>query len=299
MSVVLTDYAPPPLDPSSCLFAVRSDVTWITIKSAGPWTGRATVEYEVEPNDSPDSRQGTILVQIFPNFTDYLTRATLTITQAGEPEEPPQLQTQPERLTFQAVQGGPATISSLLVTNTGGGREPFRVAATTLSGGPWLSIAPLNGEASVASAVPLVVRADPAGLAAGLFFGEIATTSETTNETLVTPVVLLVSARQRMLRLSQTGLTFTAVSGVGPVPTQSFRVLNDGLGLLSWTTTMTTLAGGEWLSVTPSSGSSDAFSSPSVEVRVDPSGRDKESTTDWWKWLLPRRRVRLSLSRWC
>ena len=83
---------------------------------------------------------------------------------------------------------------------------------------------------------------------------------------------MAISRRQQLLRLSQTGATFIAVSGAGPVAPQSFRVLNDGLGLLQWSITPSTLSGGPWLSAEPAAGMTNAASSSSVEIRVDPTG---------------------------
>jgi len=78
--------------------------------------------------------------------------------------------------------------------------------------------------------------------------------------------------------LSQSGLTFVAsAAGIGspagaPAP-QSFTIVNGGQGTLNWGVTASTASGGNWLSVTPASGSSPAGGAgPPVQVSANPSG---------------------------
>ena len=87
-------------------------------------------------------------------------------------------------------------------------------------------------------------------------------------------VVRAIGSAQELL-LSQSGLTFSAVAAGGSVPPQSFRVLNVGVGAMNWTASTDTFSGGPaWLSVAPSSGSSNAGSQqpPAVTVSVSPAG---------------------------
>ena len=86
---------------------------------------------------------------------------------------------------------------------------------------------------------------------------------------------MTVAAGTETILLSQTGLTFAAVVGGGAPPSQNFGVLNIGQGVMNWSAASTTLSGGPgWLTVTPSSGSTDASSLtiPFVEVAVNASG---------------------------
>ena len=106
----------------------------------------------------------------------------------------------------------------------------------------------------------------------GTYFGEIRISSPVVEQIVTVPVTMAISRRQQLLRLSQTGATFIALSGTGPVAPQSFRVLNDGLGLLNWNIIPTTLSGGPWLAAEPAAGMTNAASSSSVEIRVDPTG---------------------------
>ena len=67
--------------------------------------------------------------------------------------------------------------------------------------------------------------------------------------------------------LSPAGLTFRSVVGGGAPPPRSFRILNAGTGLLPWSVTASTVSGGNWLDVSPASGSSDA-DRPALAVEV-------------------------------
>ena len=86
---------------------------------------------------------------------------------------------------------------------------------------------------------------------------------------------MTVSAAQQIIRLQQSGLTFTAVEGGGVTPAQSFGVQNVGQGVMSWSASTSVLSGGSsWLAAIPACGSSNASlpDAPSVEVSVDPTG---------------------------
>jgi uncharacterized protein (TIGR03437 family) len=73
--------------------------------------------------------------------------------------------------------------------------------------------------------------------------------------------------------LSEKGITFGAVLAGGTPAPQSFTIVNGGQGPLNWSVTSTTASGGNWLSVTPTSGTSAAGAAgPPVQVSVNPAG---------------------------
>jgi uncharacterized protein (TIGR03437 family) len=81
-----------------------------------------------------------------------------------------------------------------------------------------------------------------------------------------------VSAVQQTILLSQTGFIFAAVANGGVVPPQNFSILNSGTGSMDWSLSSTTVTGGNWLSITPNSGTTDASSLtvPLITVSVNP-----------------------------
>ena len=177
-------------------------------------------------------------------------------------------------LSFSLVQGGPPKTQGLLVSSPVEGRLSFDVQISAQGVAPesLLSVSPVNGQLvgplAEGLGVTLAVTA-LTGSPPGTYSAEIDISNTDSGESVVVPVAVAISARQQLLRLSQTGVTFTGVQGGGVLPRQSFRILNDGLGALNWDTSISTLSGGGWLSATPMSGTSDAVLSPMVELTVD------------------------------
>ena len=198
--------------------------------------------------------------------TEFLTRIEL------DPNVEPQLGAQPNRLTFSFVQVSPAATKKLSVLNDGGGSLGFQVETVTQSGGPWLMVSPTAGETTAAQPGMLNVTADPASLAPGTYFGKIQIVSPSAQQSRTVPVAMAISGRSQLLRLSQTGLTFTGVAGGGAVPVQNLRVFNDGLGVMAWGIGSEIVSGGDWLTVTPQTGASEPSIPGPVDVAVSTQG---------------------------
>jgi uncharacterized protein (TIGR03437 family) len=90
-------------------------------------------------------------------------------------------------------------------------------------------------------------------MAPGTYSGNVSVSGASQTQTL--PVTFTITATRRVILLSQAGLSFVAVAGGGnPLP-QSFGILNIGQGSMDWTLKANTTSGGNWLSVSNSSGS--------------------------------------------
>jgi uncharacterized protein (TIGR03437 family) len=77
-----------------------------------------------------------------------------------------------------ATAGSTATTQTFTLTNTGQGTLNWAAAATTTSGGAWLSVSPANGSVLAGpNGTTVTVTAKPAGLAAGDYYGQIQITS--------------------------------------------------------------------------------------------------------------------------
>ena len=179
----------------------------------------------------------------------------------------------PGAVSFTAAQGATSPLqSSLVATNRTSQSRSVSVASTTFSGGSWLST---SGGVSVPafSTAAIGLTANPSGLPAGVYVGQITTTSTPGGETTNISVLLTIRGAQQSINLSQTGLTFRTVAGVGTAPAQSFAVFNSGAGSLDWAANTSTLSGGSaWLSVSPATGSSVGTSTTPVTVRVNGAG---------------------------
>lgn len=240
---------------------------WLTVDATSASTPRLLSVIADPTNLAPGTYNATITIS-----PAAATPAKLAVTvsfQVG-PTSPPLLSTDKANLSFTFPRGALARASNLNVSNLGGGTLNFTVAAQTATGGNWLSVSPLSGKALPGKPVPIVVTADPAGLSAGTYTGTITVTPDTGNPVAI-PVVVTISTLSQALLLTQSGLSFSAVSQGGIVPSQSFGVINPGTGVLNWTATTSTLSGGSsWLSATPGSGASDAsLAAPQVQVSVN------------------------------
>jgi uncharacterized protein (TIGR03437 family) len=233
--------------------------------SATPSSGAmpAVVRIAVDAGLAVGEYQGTVIITA-PNASPAVRMVNVAL-RVSEGAPPPRLAVDPDNLSFTFTRGSPPQTQTLTVS----GAAEFAAVASTTSGGPWLSVSPAAGRGSAL----LSVRADPSGVGAGTYLGSVTVTSAA--ETVTIPVTMAVNQIDQTILLSQRGLTFTAVLGGSAVPPQSFAVLNVGSGVMSWSASAVTAAGGpNWLSVRPSSGSSDAASPriPWVEVTVDPRG---------------------------
>ena len=186
-------------------------------------------------------------------------------------QEPPTLSVHPPRVLAAFVAQSEPKTGALIVSNPGAGTLNFNVTFSTKTGGDWLSVSPSSGSTTATQPALLFVTIDPSGTGPGTRFGDITISSPTSGETALIPVVMAISERQRLLRLSRKGMTFTAVSGGSGALPQRLRVANSGVGTLNWSITTDTISGGpDWLTVAPAMGSTEPNGQSAVEVRVQP-----------------------------
>ncbi|MBK5292223.1 MAG: hypothetical protein JJE04_11165 [Acidobacteriia bacterium] len=169
----------------------------------------------------------------------------------------------PAPLVFDQVIGAdPIAPKTLNVSSSGTILSFNATAATTLSGGTWLSVTPSAGLTPAA----VSVRANAAGLEAGTYAGSISVTAaNATNSPRIVPVTLNVTRARPELNVSRSSLTFNAnASGSAPAGEQ-IQVTSSG-DPLSYVVSVTTSQGTGWLSVTSASGTTPA----SFTVNVSP-----------------------------
>lgn len=137
--------------------------------------------------------------------------------------------------------------------------------------GGWLTV-PSTVTASAIDVGVFSMAIDPSRLTAGTYAARI-TVATALGVVDTVQVLLAVGPDSRLILPVPAGLTFTATEG-GPSPgSQRVAIVNSGSGLLNWSATSSTLAGGEWLKVGPSGGVSDANGSVSfLTVTAFPGG---------------------------
>lgn len=122
------------------------------------------------------------------------------------------------------------------------------------------------------TAIPITVNPQAILATPGIYRASVAismTPDAGLPTTLVVPVNVNISPAGPIPALSQTGLQFTAESGSTAAMTQLVLVSNSGSGSMAVTATASTLEGGNWLSVSPST----ATAAPTqLFIQANPTG---------------------------
>jgi uncharacterized protein (TIGR03437 family) len=255
-------------------FAATSNASWL---SATPANGAmpASLVVTASPTGlSPGPYQGTILITA-PNAIP--STAAVTVTFVVDAPMPPKLNLSSTYLSFDTTQGSPPKNAQVQVQNVGGGVIGFTAKAVTGPGLSWLTVTPKQGAVTPTTPATLNVAESAGVLTPGTYFGNISVDGFNPDGTVVSvsiSVVLSVTAPAARILLSQSGLQFNAASqGGSPLP-QSFGILNIGGGSMDWSCTAATLSGGNWLRVSPASGTlaRPYLDVSQVDVAVDPTG---------------------------
>ncbi len=170
-------------------------------------------------------------------------------------------------LSFSARQGCPSPAAKTVSLSNPGGALSWTAVTSTTAGGPWLGALP----ASATGEATLTVRPNTIGLVAGSYGGNVEIAAGgASNSPQNLAVQLEVSSPPSFLPTPAT-LNFTAQPGVNPAE-QRFSI--DGLSEcgVSWTAVITEITGGNWLALTPASGSGSASVSAGVNTAGLPPG---------------------------
>lgn len=254
---------------SGLAYSATISAAWLTVT---PATGTipAILTVTVDPTGlTAGSYSGTITVAT-PNAIPAQT--TVPVSFNVQTAVTPQLSVVSSPVTFGAIEGGTPQYGQLQVSNSGGGSIQFSVAATTTNGSGWLTVSPSQGVATASTPAAVSITADPSALTAGTYQGVISISGAGTTTNV--NVYFSVAAANPVMLLSDKGMTFKATAqGGAPFP-QSFSISNTGRGSMDWTATAHTLAGGDWLHISQTSGTVAHANQDqsSVAVSVDPSG---------------------------
>jgi uncharacterized protein (TIGR03437 family) len=253
--------------------------TTVTTSTGGDWlsvtptagTMPASIAVAVNPGQLEEgSYTGTITINA--PLANPRTR-TVAVSVTVDSAIPPKLESDGGRILFSFTQGDGPTAQAVQIRNAGGGSVNYNATTSTVSGGNWLSVGSSSGQVASTSPASLLVRADPGALSPGTYTGAVTIESDAGTGPVVSSITMTVSAGRQRILLSQSGLTFAAVAGGGTPPPQSFGVLNVGAGLMNWTVSARVSGAVNWLSASPTAGSTNAASLqvPLVDVAVDAS----------------------------
>jgi uncharacterized protein (TIGR03437 family) len=240
-------------------FTVSTSASWLSVSPSAS-TLPLSIQASIDPTSLPaGTYQGTITV-VVPNAGSSTTVINVTaIILAGVGQ--PKLSVATPEVSFNAIQASGSQSGQIQVLNSGIGSLAFTAAATTASGGGWLS-ATASGTATPSAPGTVTVVATPGSLAPGTYTGTVTISGDGTSASV--PITLAVTIPTATILLSQNGLTFTSVAEGTPLP-QTFGILNSGQGSMSWTITASTLSGGSWLQVSAANG---VVQQPNVDVSL-------------------------------
>ncbi len=177
--------------------------------------------------------------------------------QIGTPPSGPKLTVAPPAIGFTAAVGINPAPAMLSVGNGGQGTIAPTLTTVTATGGAWLGVTWTPSGGTSGGGVVATVTANVAGLAAGSYSGTvIVTDGGASNSPLLVPVTLTIQAGAPVLALSGTSIGLAAATGA--TATGTVMVTNTGTGVLNFSATPTTVSGGLWLTVSPTTGTAPA-----------------------------------------
>ena len=170
------------------------------------------------------------------------------------------LQLTPALLSFTATDGAANPLSQV-VTVSNPGVLPLQWSATsgTNDGSSWLSIYPLSGTVARGSSQPVTISVNTSSMLPGVYNGSITFASQgavVAKDSPQTIFVSLVITPQCSIQISPGGLNFASAYLQGSPAGQviSLATSQSCSASLSWSTTVTTSSGGNWLNIGPTGG---------------------------------------------
>jgi uncharacterized protein (TIGR03437 family) len=241
--------------------------TWLSVSPAGTTTAPTTLTISANPAGlAAGNYSGTITLQAngstqtvgvtFVVGTTSSSGTSVTVTANGGTSTSPSL-------TFTAAAVGASVPSQYISVLSAAGQSSavFTVAASTTSGGNWLTLNTTAGTQYTTPISAITVSVNDAGLAAGTYSGQI-TVSPVGGTAVTVPVTLMVGG-VTTITVPTTGLTFSyqAGSATPAAQTVAVTVTNAASGAFSATATSTPSG---WLVVTPTSGTAPSNLSVSI-----------------------------------
>lgn len=176
-------------------------------------------------------------------------------------------------MSFTMPFAGANPLPQIVTIATTSGALRFTPAASTFSGGNWLSVSPSNGGCCNAP-YPVAVFVNGTGLSAGTYQGQIVFTDyNNPKNTMTVPVTLTVAASSAAFFDDLPGaLSFSVKTNATAITAQPIYIRNGGSGTLNWTLTASTGIGSNWLSASATSGSAPTAVSIGINISSLPGG---------------------------
>lgn len=176
------------------------------------------------------------------------------------------LQVAPASLNLSAQSNGAVTSPAFLSVTSSTSGLAFTVNTSTSSGGNWLKANPAAG----LTPASISITGDPTGLAPGTYNGVVTIAAPPVVQTVAVTFAVAPVANPK-LSVNANPLSFTFVAGDPPSNAQ-LTVSNTGTGVLSVSAGATTVSGGNWLSVSPATGTATPNLPFTLTVTANPTG---------------------------
>ena len=257
----------------------------VTTQSGGSWLSVSPTEGQVEPANAMTLRVTADPAALEPGT--YSGEVRISNTASGEVVTVPVdmaisrrqqlLRISRTGLTLTAVVGAGITPPpSFRVLNGGLGLAVWRAVASVLGGRNWLSLTLDNGSSSASTSSLVGVQVDPSGLDPGVYYGvvEVAAPEAASSPQFVTVVLNLLPAESKPgPTVVPSGLVFSnRLDAPAQTSAQQVQILNLTASPISFTSSVSTTDGGDWLERSPSEGTVVSSQPTTVEVAVDPGG---------------------------
>jgi uncharacterized protein (TIGR03437 family) len=245
--------------------ATCGSVTWLSLSGAtGVTNGSFTVAVQNLASLPAGMCTGTITVTATnPATGNAAINSPLSIPITLYVSSSPLLVVNPSSLSFTAAVSGAGSALNLVVTSTDPNTNiGYTVTESTTNGGNWLAVSSTGSTAAGQNVISVSVN--PGLLSAQTYTGTVtitATGAGAANSPLIIPVTLQVTSGT--LSLSTNTLAFTYIQGSSNPVAQNVQVAGNG-SALNFSAVPSTVSGGNWLSVTPTSGTTPGALSISV-----------------------------------
>ena len=246
--------------------------SWLLISPAsGTISGDQSVQVAIA-GDRSNLEVGPYAANVI--FTSDAGRANIAVKMGVGPLQPEHeaVQLTPPVLTFTGTDGS-LNPPGQVVTVSNPGKLPLQWSASsaTSDGSSWLTVDPQSGTVTRGNSQLVTVSVDSESLLPGFYSGSVTFTSQGPGAVQVSQQTIYVSLTivpQCALQVSPGALTFTSAY-LQQAP--AAQIVNMGVtqgcsNPLSWSTFVTMNNGGNWLSISSTSGATPA--SPSVNVNV-------------------------------
>lgn len=236
--------------------SMASGSAWLTVS---PASGSATsknpqaLTVTVTPGQLPPGTYNGAI-----NVSNSATGATISIPVAAAITAPAsKLVLSQTGLVFRAVSGGGVSLPRTFgVLNTGQGSMNWTAAATTLSGGSWLSASPTSGVVAtpLTDVSQVSVAVDPSGLGPGTYYGRIdVNAAGNAVQTVTVELDVLAAGTPAPPDVYPSGLIFTGTQGSNP-GSQTIAISNLTAQAVNYSSSRSTQSGTPWFVHVPSSG---------------------------------------------